>query len=69
MGHGEGRGMVSLDENEGAFVEIDDETSGRQEAVQDSLEICNMLRDGPDDNEGIISVLKDSAGEVVDKRV
>jgi hypothetical protein len=61
--------MVSLDGNGDAFVEIDDETGGRREAIQDSLEICNMLRDGPDDNEGIISVLKDSAGEVVDKRV
>jgi hypothetical protein len=69
IGHAEGRGMVSLDGNGDAFVEIDDETGGRREAIQESLEICNMLRDGPDDNEGIIGILKDRAGEVVDKRV
>jgi hypothetical protein len=28
-----------------------------------------MLRDGPDDDEGVVSVLKDGAGEVVDQRV
>jgi hypothetical protein len=32
-GHGEGRGVVRLDGDEGAFVEVDDETSGRRETV------------------------------------
>jgi hypothetical protein len=32
-GHGEGRGVVSLDGDEGAFVEVDDKTSGRRETV------------------------------------
>jgi hypothetical protein len=32
-GHGEGRGVVRLDGDEGAFVEVDDETSGHRETV------------------------------------
>jgi hypothetical protein len=53
------RAVVSLNGNKGTFMEIDGETGGRGEIIKDPLEVHDMLRDRPDDNEGVIRVLKD----------
>jgi hypothetical protein len=67
--HGEGHGLVSGNRDEGAFVEVDDEASGRREIVKHLFKVGNMFRDGTDDDEGVISILEDRTGEVVNKRV
>jgi hypothetical protein len=50
-------------------MEVDDETGGRREAVEDIFEIRDMLRNGPDNNESVIGVLEDRTGKVIDERV
>jgi hypothetical protein len=48
---------------------IDGETGVRGEIIKDPLEVHDMLRDSPDNNEGVIRVLKDGAEEVIDESV
>jgi hypothetical protein len=63
------RAVVSLNGNKGTFMEIDGETGGRREIIKDLFEVRNMLGDSPDDDKGVISVLKDGARKVIDERV
>jgi hypothetical protein len=55
--------------NKGAFVKVDIKTGGSSEVVKKAFEICRVLRDGFYNDEGIVSILKDRAREIVDKRV
>jgi hypothetical protein len=50
-------------------MEVNSEPHGRGEGVESPLEVSHMLRDGPDDDEGVIGVLEDGTRKIVDKRV
>jgi hypothetical protein len=50
-------------------VEVDDEASGRREIVKHLFKVGNMFRDGTDDDEGVISILEDRTGEVINQGV
>jgi hypothetical protein len=50
-------------------MEVNSETRGRGEGVEDPFQVDDMLGNGPDDDEGIISILEDGTGEIIDKRV
>jgi hypothetical protein len=60
VGHGEGRFLASLNWDESTFMEVDGEPIGGREVIKDPLEVCNMLRDQPDN---------DGAEEVIHVRV
>jgi hypothetical protein len=68
-GHKRSGRWVSFDRNESAFVEINVEPSGHREIIQESFKVSNMVRDGSNDNEGVISILEDGTREIIDKRV
>jgi hypothetical protein len=61
--------LVSRDGNKGTFVEINDETSGGGEVIKDLFEVRNMLGDSPDDDKGVIRVLKGGARKIIDEGV
>jgi hypothetical protein len=50
-------------------VVVDGKTRGSREAIQNLLEISNVLRDSLNDYEGIIGVLKNRTRKVVHQRV
>jgi hypothetical protein len=50
-------------------MEVDDEASGRREIVKHLFQVDDVLGNGADDDEGVVSVLEDRAGEVVNEGV
>jgi hypothetical protein len=50
-------------------VEVDSQAGGRREGIQGSFKVGNMLGDGPDDDEDIISVLENRARKIIDQGV
>jgi hypothetical protein len=67
--HGGSRFCRRIDRNKGVFVEVDSQASVRGESVKGSFKVGNMLGDGPDDDEGIISILENRTRKVVDQGV
>jgi hypothetical protein len=67
--HGSGGRGVDLDRNESALVEVDGEAGCSREIVESRFKIGDMVRDSADDDQGIVSVLKDRARKIIDKRV
>jgi hypothetical protein len=67
--HGSGGRGVNLDRNESTFVEVDGEASCCREIVKSRFKIDDMVRDSADDDQGIISVLKNRARKIIDKGV
>jgi hypothetical protein len=67
--HIQGRVLSGFDGDEGTFVKIDDQARGSREVVENSFEVGDMFRDSPNDNEGIISILENGAGKVINQRV
>jgi hypothetical protein len=50
-------------------VEVDGEAGCSREIVESRFKIGDMVRDSADDDQGIVSVLKDRARKIIDKRV
>ena len=50
-------------------MKINDETSGARKGVEEIFQVGNMLRDGTNDNEHVISVLQNGAREIIHERV
>jgi hypothetical protein len=55
--------------NKGTFVIVYGKASGFQEFVQNTYQVSDMLRDGANNDDGVIIILKKWAGEVIDMRV
>jgi hypothetical protein len=67
--HGSGNIGISFDGDKGAFVEIDGQAGSGREIIKHLLKIGNMVRDSANDNEGVIGILEDGAGEVIHQGV
>jgi hypothetical protein len=52
-----------------ALVKVDGKTSGSGEGVQKRFKVVNMLRNSADDDEGVVSILENRAGEIIHQRM
>jgi hypothetical protein len=68
-GHIGGKRRISFDGNEGTLMKVNGEASGSREIIEQSLKISHVIRDSPDDNKGVISILEDGTREVIHQRV
>jgi hypothetical protein len=50
-------------------MKIDGKAHGRGEIIENTFQVNDMLRDGTDDDEGVIGILKDRARKVVNQRM
>jgi response regulator of citrate/malate metabolism len=50
-------------------VEVDGEPGGLREVIKDLFEVRNMLRNSANDDECVVSILKDRTEEVINERV
>lgn len=60
-------GVADADGHEGTFVEVDAEASGICEAVEDGLHARELPLLRPEEEQRVVDVLDDRAGEVVDE--
>jgi hypothetical protein len=49
--------MVGFDGNEGTFVKVNAQTSGRREVIKDFLEVSDMMCHRANDDKSIVGVL------------
>jgi hypothetical protein len=54
-----------VNENEGAFGEIDGKARGGDEAIKNRLKVSHMLQDSPDNDKSVIGILEDRARKVM----
>jgi hypothetical protein len=66
-GHEGGGLVIGPNRDEGALVEVDDQARSGGKGVQNRLEVSHMLRNGSDNNKGVVRVLKHRAEQVVNK--
>jgi hypothetical protein len=60
---------VSLNGDKGTFMEVNRETCSLREVIENLLQVCHVLRDGPNNDEGVVGILKDRTRKVIHKRV
>jgi hypothetical protein len=68
-GHGGGSRRVGVDRDKGTFVKIYSEPGSGSKIIKDIFKIGDVFRDSANNNEGVVGVLEDRTGEIIDKRV
>jgi hypothetical protein len=66
-GHVRGGLIVGLNRDEGALVEVDDQARSGRKGIQNLLEVDHMLRNGSDDDKGVVRVLNYRAEQIINK--
>jgi hypothetical protein len=50
--------LVSFNKDKGAFMKVNNQATGCREGIQHRLEVDEVFRNGPDNDEGVVGVLE-----------